>query len=659
VAGPTRNAMSVRPDLLASPFVGQRLRTRNRIVMMATVTNLGTNEGITDAQIAYYRERARGGVGAIVTEGLSVHPTSIPNPRVPLLFNAGIRPGLGLLATAVHGEGAKLLGQLWHVGRNALWNATAVPWAPTADRDPYSGTTPHEMSTTEVEELVSAFVESAAVLEIAGFDGVELHGAHGYLLTQMLSPWSNHRSDRYGGSLRNRVRFVEDVILQIRARTRSDFVVGLKLSIDEFVAGGLDLAESQRIIAALEGDAVPDYIGVSQANFGMPSLERHVPDMRFAPAPFLSLARGIREVSGSTPILFMGRVTDAALAESILAEGAADLIGMARALIADAHLPRKAFAGELGTVRPCVYCNVCWQAIHTLRPISCVSAPEVGREAALGDGTLERAPTARVVRIVGAGPAGLEAARVSASRGHKVHLYDRAARPGGQLSDRDLIPSRAEFARFVDYLVAEVRRLGVVMHPDSDVSAAVASSWIDSGDTVLIATGSRPSPAPSIDGMRTVNLETALERDDWAGEHIVVVDEFDDEPVYAAAELLAARGARVTLMTRQPQIGRRTAYVSLIGVWRRLDAGGIRIRTLEAPVRGSNGSLVVRHLASGRERRIPRVDGLVFCGPYQSNDTLHLELRSLGKVPRVLGDAYAPRRVQVAILEGHMAGRQT
>ncbi len=643
------------PHLFA-PLTRGPLRVKNRLMMMATVNNLGTNEAITPAQIAYYAARARGGVAAIVTEGLSVHPTSIPNNTIPLAYREELLPGLTQLAAAVHAHDAAMYGQLWHVGRNALWNPVAVSWSPSAERDPVSGSTPHAMTIAEVGEIVAAFVETAERLRRAGFDGVELHGAHGYLITQFLSPWSNRRGDGYGGGIEHRVRFVREIIEGIRRACGPDFVVGLKLSIHEYVPGGLTLEDSREILTHLNRSAPPDYVGVSQGNFSG-SLERHVPDMRFEPAPFLSLAEGIRDAAAAIPIVFMGRVVGPSEAESILASGAADLVGMARPLIADADLARKALAGEPERIRPCVFCNACWGEIHTMRPVACIYGPETGREAEWSEDTLPPAAPRRVVRIIGAGPAGLEAARIASRRGHEVHVYEARARAGGQASPDALVPGREEFGKIADYLIREATRAGAQIHLKHIVDAEAAAQWIARGDAVVVATGAEPDP-PAVPGARAVyTLESALARKAWAGAGVVVVDEIEDEPVYAAAEALAARGAVVRVATRRLQIGRRLAFVSLIGALRRLAEADIPILTCCVPVRMEGQTLVTRHVFSGREAAIERVDALVCCGPYRARDAVARKLQGRGLPVRLIGDAYAPRRMAVAVLEGHQAGR--
>ena len=629
---------------------------RNRVVMMATVNNLGRNDLVTPSQVAFYEARARAGVAAIVTEGLSVHPTSIPNPTVPLAYQKDVQAGLAVLTQAVHAHGALIFGQLWHVGRNALWNVADVPWSPSPERDPFSGTTPHELTLDEIRELIDAFVLTAAGLQRAGFDGVEVHGAHGYLITQFLSPWSNKRTDSYGGDTEKRTRFVIELLRGIRAACGPRFVVGLKLSIDEFVPGGITLEESARIIDRIRTSARPDYFGVSQANFA--TLERHVPDMRFPASPFVNLARGIRDVAHDIPIIFMGRIRSPLEAEAILESGDADLIGMSRPLLADAELVAKAERGEADRIRPCVYCNVCWEAIHSQRAIVCVHAPETGRESELRELRAVSRPSARQIRVIGAGPSGLATAVVAARRGHTVDVYEADDAPGGQLRLAAFVPGREEFARIQEHLLAEASRAGVKIHTREAVDADAVETWIDRGNTVVLATGSEPTGGSLETGLGSLTLESALPVEDWTGKQVVVVDEIDDEPTYALAETIAARGARVHLLTRRPQVGRRVAAVSMMGAFRRLDVAGVQIVPLHIPVRHEADRLIIRHVFSGNERQIAPVDTLIWCGPYRARDDLARELRARGRAVRSVGDCYAPRGAMLAILDGHLVGRE-
>ena len=403
------------------------LEVRNRIAQSATVTNLGRNDAVTDAMIAFYAERARGGVGLIVTEGLSVHPTSVPNTTAPLAYDESLLPGFTKLASAVHDHGAAILGQIWHVGRQALWNPGLIPWAPSGGRDPYSGSTPHVMTDAEILELIEGFAVSAANLRRAGFDGVELHGAHGYLITQFMSPLSNQRTDRWGGSAENRARFALEIIRACRRACGPDFVVGLKMEAHEYIEGGLTLEDAQELVSHIVSTEAPDYIGTGQGNFS-PSLEKHVPDMHFGERPFVHLPRGIREVAQGVPVMAISRVQDLDTADDLIEDGTADLVGMTRALLADAHLVRKTAAGE--KPRPCVYCNVCWEFIHTGRVVAVYLRPrDRARARGPGRGAGERADRRPRRRWRPGGPRGRPCGARVRPRGHGPREGRRGRRP--------------------------------------------------------------------------------------------------------------------------------------------------------------------------------------------------------------------------------------
>ncbi|MFD0656295.1 oxidoreductase [Thermocatellispora tengchongensis] len=460
------------PAGLLSPYSAGRLSLPNRVAFTATINNLGRNRDITPEQIAFYEARARGGAGLIITEGLSVHPTSIPGYSVPLAYEPDNIPRFRRLAEAVHRHGTPILGQLWHIGRQALHTPLLKPWSASGTRDPYSGMTPHAMDEEEIHELIDGFARSAAHLAEAGFDGVEIHGAHGYVITQFLSPSSNFRDDRWGGSTENRSRFVMEVLRAIRDRCGEDFVVGLKISAHEYVDGGLDLAESQRIVALLAREARPDFLAVSQAN-ASPSLEYHVPDLAFGPAPFAHLAAGVREVADGIPVMALAKVPDLETGQRLVDEGVADLIGMSRAWLAEPDLVAKRRAGQ--TPRPCTYCNVCWEFIHTAREIVCIYAPGTGREAAHREPV--RAAVPRTVRVVGGGLAGLEAARSAAAGGHTVHLYERDERLGGRIGWEATVTGREEMALAPGWLTDEVTKAGVEIHLGTEVTEEVVAGW--------------------------------------------------------------------------------------------------------------------------------------------------------------------------------------
>lgn len=632
------------------PYDGGRLHLRNRVVQAATVTNLGRNEEITRAQIEFYAERARGGVGLVVTEGLAVHSSSIPTHTVPFAFDETLIGGFERLAGAVRGEGAGLLGQLWHAGRQALWNPMQLPWSASSERDPYSGSTPHSMSVGEIDELVQAFAKSARNLEMAGFDGVELHGAHGYLLTQFLSPWSNRRSDLYGGSNENRARLVVRLVEEIRAVCAPEFVVGLKISADEGVPGGIDLPMAQELVGHLVAAASPDYVAVSQGNFS-PSLEWHTPDMSFRDGHFRNLWRGIREAAGGVPVMAVGKVPDLDFAQTVLDEGDADLIAMTRALLADPHLVQKFSDGS--AARPCVYCNLCWHQIHTLRPVGCFYAPDAPESPISSQRPVALSQTPRDVRVVGAGLAGLEFARTAALLGHSVRVYEAGERPGGRLLHESAVPGRDAMSGAADWLVGELQSHGATLELNTWVDASVVKTW-PSDALVVQATGATASVAPLEGAAWEFSLVEAIEGPQKPTGAIVVVDELDEEPVYAACEALAQSGADVLLVTRRPSIGRHVPWVNLLGVFRRLDEAGVRVETLAVPLRTGPSALVLKHSFSGREYEVPPVDTVVRAGPFTPAELLDAGERELIR----LGDALAPRGLQALSLEAHRLASQ-
>ena len=620
------------------------LHADNRLALVATVNNLGRNDAITDEQIAFYEARAAGGTAIIITEGMSVHPTSLPNPTLPAIYDPSLIPGLRRLADAIHRHDRLIIGQLWHVGRQALWNPSEQPWAPSGERDAYSGATPHVMTEAEILELVEGFRISAVNLQEAGFDGAELHGAHGYLITQFLSPSSNLRDDRWGGSIENRSRFIVEVTRAIRASCGPEFAIGLKLTTHEWVEGGLDLDESKRIVDHLLDQIGLEYIAVSQANFG-PSLERHVPDLRYPDVPFEDLTRGIHEaVAGRTAVMGLCKVPDVETASRLIDEGTAELIGMGRALLADPAIVNKVRAGE--QPRPCIYCNVCWEHIHTGRPAHCIYAPETAREAELpGLTSGETVDEPLRITVLGAGPAGLEYARIAAGRGHAVEIREADTNTGGRFRRMAEIHGLYDYERAATWMTDAARDAGTNFIVDEP-----SLPDPDDIDLLVIATGAEPTVAP-LDGVPAISLEEAVERRDELADPVFIVDEIEAEPVYAAAEELAHEGRDVRILTRRASIGRRVAYVSLMGVFRRLDAAGIPIHTLLSPARVENGNLVAVHSFSKREHDLGPIGTVVRAGPYVA--TGQTMATAIGSDTLVIGDASAPREALAVVYEAH------
>ena len=477
---------STYPHLFSELEVGTRT-LRNRIALPATLTNFGAGNRITDRWVDFLAERARGGCGLVVTEIIAVDPEALAHGAIVTGYDDTNDAGFERAADEVHAAGSCILGQLWHPGRQQLWHPTRSPAGVSDQPDALSWTVPRVMTTAECAALVDEYVAAARRLARCGFDGVELHGAHGYLITQFLSPWSNTREDGYGGDLEGRTRFVREIAERIRDACGESFVVGIKMPADEGVDGGIDADEAARITGRLAATGAFDLFAYGQGNFS-PSLENHVPDMHFRPGHFIDLHRRMREAAGGIPVMALGRVGTPDLAERIVAEGYGDLVGMTRAQVSDAAFANKAREGREDEIRPCVFDNFCWGQVHAGKPLAEFHNPHLG-ERGEADWTPGPAAHPRRVVVVGAGPAGLEAAWVAAARRHEVHLFGVGPAAGGKLLLEARLPGHAEVARVVEHQLRMAGRHGVriVLGKRADEAAVRAVG----PDAVVVASGAK------------------------------------------------------------------------------------------------------------------------------------------------------------------------
>jgi 2,4-dienoyl-CoA reductase-like NADH-dependent reductase (Old Yellow Enzyme family) len=626
---------------LFSPLQLGRRTLRNRIALSATLTNYGARHGVTERWTDFLAERAKGGAGMIVTEIIAVDPAALAHGAIVTGYDPGNEEGFKRAADAVEGAGACLVGQLWHPGRQQLWSPVHFPKGISEQPDAYSWTVPHVMGTDELRRVADEYVAVAERLKRCGFGGAELHGAHGYLITQILSPWSNRRGDRYGGSLENRVRFVREVAGAIRSRCGRDFVVGLKMPGDEGVAGGIDPDEAARITSALVGTV--DYFAYSQGNFTI-SLENHVPDMHFRRAHFLDIHKKVRPAAAGTPVMAIGRIAMPAEAEAALSEGAADLVGLTRALIADADWPAKARAGRVADIRPSSYDNFAWGEIHAGKPLAEVHNPQLGQRGESGWRPARAAKRRRVV-VVGAGPAGMQAARVAAEAGHDVTLLGVSL--GGKLHWEAALPGRGEYANLIGWMERKARAAGVKTELGRRVSAADVLALRP--DSVIVATGSHPRRPEGFDGDGVSVRDFSSE---WGGEKAVLFDMDHSAATYAVADALAQRYRRLVLVTPRTQLARNVNYCSAIGVHRRLYEANAEIVMAAEPVRLRSRILTCRNVFTGRTREFEEVELLLWSTPRLVDDAIAAPLREADVDTRLAGDCVAPRNLFCAIHEG-------
>jgi hypothetical protein len=508
------------------------------------------------------------------------------------------------------------------------------------------------MSTDDMRQVADRYVEVAGRLKRCGFGGVELHGAHGYLITQILSPWSNQRTDKYGVSLENRVRFVREVADAIRQTCGGDFVIGLKMPGDEGVAGGIDPEEAARITSLLARDGVLDYFAYSQGNFTL-SLETHVPDMYFRHGHFLDIHKKLRPTASGAPVMAIGRIATPAEAEAAIADGACDLVGLTRALIADADWPAKARDGRTSEIRPSSYDNFCWGEIHAGKPLAEINNPQLGQKGESGWRTPVASKKRRVV-VVGAGPAGLQAATVAAQAGHDVTLFSRSTRVGGKLNWEISLPGRSEYHGLIGWLERQARKAGVKI--ETGQTANVDAVLAIKPERIIVATGSHQRRPDNFTGegiaARDWDPQSAKERLKGTA---VLFDMDHSAATYGVADGLAQRYSRVLLLTPRTQIARNVNYCSAIGVYRRLYEAKVEIVLAAEPITLKNEVLAWRNTFTGQPGEVDDVALFVWSTPRLADDALAAAIEQTGIETRRIGDCMAPRNLFCAIHEGEAA----
>ncbi len=644
-------------DTLFSPIAVGGRTLRNRIVHAATVTGLGRDRAVTDRLIAYHAARAEGGAAMIVTELMNVHPSSSGAPILVSLHDEGNLGGLARWAEAVERHGCRLVGQLGHIGRQQLWGLDSVPRSASAQPEALYWNSARPLAEDEIPGIVAGYAESAERLKRAGFSGVELHGAHGYLIAQFLSPACNDRTDGYGGSLEGRLRFLREAMAAVRAACGDDFIVGIKLPADERVPGGIDPDEAERIAAAAAAEGVLDYLSFSQGAFGL-DFDTHLPDMHYPPRPFLPLHRRLRAAAGGLPVIGLGRIESADAAEAALAEGACDMIGFSRLLISDADWPRKTRARRTDAIRACTFCNYCWGEIHAGKPIRCFQNPMLGNAGESG----WQPPPARerkCVVVVGAGLAGLEATWVAAARGHAVTLFSASAQAGGAARLEARLPGRAEVSQTARFQQRQATEAGAAFRFGE--AASVETVLACDPDAVILATGSEMRRPPALaEDAEAVDLRSAVaalvEGEPGRSPGTAVLLDMDQTPaVYGAVELLAERFARVVLLTPAAENARFVNLMSRMGVERRLAQLGIDVRRLTEPVAREGERVACRHVITGAETAIKDVALLTYATPRIARGGLAAELKKAGIPVTFVGDCLLPRDAASAIHDGHRA----
>jgi 2,4-dienoyl-CoA reductase-like NADH-dependent reductase (Old Yellow Enzyme family)/thioredoxin reductase len=646
---------------LFKPIQVGPVEIRNRIFSSGHQTTMVNDGLINDRLIAYHEARAKGGAGLLIAEIAAIHETAFFSSHTIQAYRDECIDGYRRLAETVHRYGAKIFAQLFHPGREVYGTLSdgrhAVSYAPSDVPAERYLSTPCPMSIDMIEELIQCYGVCAARIKAAGIDGVEIVASHGYLPAQFLNPRANLRQDKYGGDAAGRLLFLRECARSIRRHVGKDMVLGLRISGDEISQDGLKPDETLGAIRELDRDGLFDYVNIiAGSSYDIQGAVHIVPPMRIANAYVAPFAKSVKSAV-SFRVLVGGRINQPQLAERILASGDADMCAMTRAMICDPDMPRKAAAAQVDDIRACIACNqACIGHMQMDAPISCIQFPESGRE--LEYGRRVPAAAAKSIVVVGGGPAGMKVAAVAAERGHRVTLYERNSRVGGQALLAQLLPGRAEFGGIVTNLSREIERAGVRIVTSCDVSAQLIHEVAP--DVVVLATGSRPRD-PSIEGRESahvINAWQVLKGEANPGQSVVITDFRSDWIGVGIAEKLASEGRRVRYFTATPTVG-QSLQSYLRDQWvAQLHALGVVTQTYARLVGVDSTTAYFQHTANGTYFEVDEVDTVVLSLGNQREASLAQELKDFAGDLRVIGDCLTPRTAEEAVFDGLQVGSE-
>jgi 2,4-dienoyl-CoA reductase-like NADH-dependent reductase (Old Yellow Enzyme family)/thioredoxin reductase len=669
---------------LLSPLRIRNTTLPNRVIFAPVCPTWvrSPHEGIfTEQAVAYYEERAKTGLGMIILGGHLINKDTIYTPLgFPGLWNDAQLEGLANVARAVKRHGCALSVQLLHLGLRSP--TPFLKTDPARDPDEYNpymlapsqvpageipgGPTPKELEEHEIEYILQCYEDAARRAISAGLDGIEFHIAHGYLPWQFLSPFYNKRTDRWGGSYENRLRFSIEAMRRIRKRIGDRPFIGYRINSTSFWDGDLEIEDIKRIHADFEKELDIDYVSVSA---GVHHSWIHTP-MTFEQGWEREYTRAIKTVA-KKPVLLVGRVSHPGVADELLGCGDADAILLARQMIADEQWMTKVKEGRVNDIRRCVAANYCWRAVIRGSRVQCAYNPVVGRERVWGASSMRKVTAPRRALVIGAGPAGLEYARVAAARGNHVVVYEREPEVGGHVRAYGALPNRTQYGTIATWLAEQARGNGAAIKTGNAITAenldAVLSA--EQPDHVVVATGARyrrdgfqgqtAKPLPGWESGRCVTWdEVALDKITASGD-VLVIDEMADVAAPLTAVKLARLGAKVRLLTKWPMVGwETTAEVYLHWVLTYLYEAEVEIITDHAVKRINGSEVEIVNVYAPSKTRPITADTIVMATARASENALYHLLRERGRSVEAIGCAIAPRTVYEATLEGHRAARK-
>lgn len=668
-------------DPLLEPFRLKHLTLRNRFMSTAHEPSY-TEDGMPKARYRlYHAEKAKGGIALTMIGGSSVISPDSPQAFGNiLLYKDEVVPWLRELAEDVHGHGAAVMIQITHLGRRTSWSKEE--WlpviAPSAVREPAHRAFPKAVEDWDIARVIRHYADAAERCKAAGLDGLEIE-CYGHLADQFWSPATNRRDDEYGGSLENRLRFSLAALAAIRARVGPAFIVGVRMVCDEDWARGLSREEGVEIARRLAAGGCIDFINVIRGHIETDEALSHViPGMGTRLAPHLDFAGEVRAAT-RFPVFHAARIQDVATARHAVASGKLDMVGMTRAHMADPHIARKVMEGREEEIRPCVGMGYCIDRIYFAGEALCIHNAATGREATMPHVVARSAGAKRKVVVVGAGPGGLEAARVASARGHQVVLFEAADKPGGQLVLAAGLKRRREILGIVDWRMAECRRDGVEMRFNSYAEAADVLR--EAPDIVVVATGGVPNTSFLDEGAELATTSwDILSGAAKPAESVILFDDNGAHPGMSAAELIAEAGSRLEIATPErilaPEVG-GTNYPAYFKAFAAHDVAITLNHRLERIRREGNRLVAVFFNEYDKSHRERRVDQIVVEHGTLPLDELYFALkpgsRNLGEIdhdalianrPQALvrnpagtyalyriGDAVASRNIHAAVFD--------
>lgn len=621
----------------------------NRAVMPPMGTNLGNPDGtVSEANLAYLKRRAKGGPGLVITEISAAHPSGVAINSELGAYDDRFIPGLKKLAAVVHAAGGKVALQLHHAGRESLYllkERKAI--APSPIRSLVFGLTPREITRDEIQEMIAAFGAAAFRAREAGFDAVEVHGAHGYLLTQFLSALCNQRQDEYGGNLSNRSRFMVEVLQEVRKRVGADFPISLRISVEECIQGGYGVEDMQSILPNLV-KAGADLIHASLGTHGSPGGITSAP-VEFEPGFNAWRAKKVKEIVG-VPVIAVGRFSDPALADEVIGRGDADLVAFGRQFLADPDFLVKTREGRPEEIRKCIACNqgCIERLILGEGKIRCAINPETGQETIYPQGP---AAVSRKVWIVGAGPAGLTAAYEAARLGHQVTLFEEEKHPGGQVLFACVPPFKRIYEEWIFWLASQVKKIGVSILTETQMTDRMMEEG--NPEAVILAMGGEKI----VSAMEGIDLP--LVGDAWQilsgaiapQAHALVVG--GGLIGMETADFLSQKGAQVTLveaLKRSPVL-KITSHGYMLHTRLRDKNCKLLFNTVVKRIAENSVTIV----SGGEEQILSPVDQVIIAVGLKPRDDWQQILQARGIRHWIIGDACQPRRIIEATEEGARA----